>query len=68
MYVSSDKNVLMQHMQGNNKKTDAEKDADTKHMLLKESTTATSKIISMQIYAKLLWQRMYPRVRLEIRV
>jgi len=62
------KNILIQHVQGNNKKTDAEKDANTKHMLLKESITATSKLISMQIYAKLLWQQMYPRVRLEIRV
>jgi hypothetical protein len=55
-------------VRGNNEKTDAEKDANTKHQLFKEPVTATRKIISMQIYAKLMWQQMYQRMRLEIRV
>jgi hypothetical protein len=47
---------------GNNEKTGTEKDADTKRKLLKEPITATIKIISMQIYAKPMWQQTYQRI------
>lgn len=54
--------VIIQHVHGNNEKKGAEKDADTKHKLLKEPITATIKTISMQICAKLTWQQSYRRI------